>query len=185
MASVTCANCQTVAAPGATTCPSCGTSLAGSATTPSSGSSTPQIKFDAASLSQTDRIIGGATVVLFISLFLPWFSVSFGSIGSVSADGLTSHGYEYITLIVSLAVIGLLALGALGLWKLPASSPVGRDQLLLIGTGISFVLVLLGFLFKPGGSGVGWSFGAFVALVAAVVAVLPLGRPALAARRGK
>jgi hypothetical protein len=45
------------------------------------------------------------------------------------------------------------------------------------------VLVILAFLFKPGGSGVGWRWGAFVGLVAAIVAVVPLGMPYVQARR--
>jgi hypothetical protein len=144
-----------------------------------------QIKFDASSLSQTDRIVGIATAVLFISLFLPWFGAS-DSFISVSWSGLSAHGFLYITLLLSLAMLALLALGALGLWKLPASSPLSRDQLLLVGAGINFVLVLLGFLFKsPDISGVGWSFGAFVSLAAAIVALVPTARPALAARRAK
>jgi hypothetical protein len=53
---------------------------------------------------------------------------------------------------------------------------------------INLVLVLLAFLFKPAGFGVvsvGWSFGAFIGLIAAIVAVVPLARPALAARKAK
>jgi hypothetical protein len=155
------------------------------AAAPAGGASgVPQIKFDAASLSQTDRIVGGATLVLFISMFLPWFSVSLGAF-TVSADGLTGHGYFYIPFFISIAVIALLAAQALGLWKVPASSGVSRDQVLLVATVVSLVIVVLGFVLKPGGGGVGWSWGAFVGLAAAIVAALPLGRPALAARRGR
>ena len=191
MASTTCPNCQTVTTAGTATCPSCGNALSGApsmsqtAATPPTASAKPQIKFDLASVGRVDRIVGGATLVLFIALFLPWFSVSFGPIGSASASGLTAHGYLYITLIVSIAIIAFITAEILGLWKLPASSPLTRDQVLVIGTAINFVLVLLAFLLKPGGSGVGWSWGAFVALIAAVVAVFPLGFPIIQARRGK
>jgi hypothetical protein len=143
------------------------------------------VKFDLASIGRTERLVGGGTLVLFIALFLPWFSVSLGPLGSASASGLTAHGYLYITLILAIAVIAFLVAEALGVWTLPATSPLTRDQLLLIATGVNFVLVLLGFLLKPGGSGVGWSWGAFVALIAAVVAVFPLGWPVIQARRAK
>jgi hypothetical protein len=146
------------------------------------------VKFDLASIGHTDRLVGGGTLVLFIALFLPWFSVSLGPLGSVSADGLSAHGYLYITLILAIAIIALLVAEALGVWKLPATSPLTRDQLLLIATGINFVLVLIAFLLKPGGyalHGVGWSYGAFIALVAAVVAAFPLAWPVIQARRGK
>jgi hypothetical protein len=205
MASITCPNCQTVAAGGTVTCPRCGNALGAPQTSPYSAGATPppaasyassspppaagtaqpkpQIKFDLASLGRVDRIVGGGTLVLFISLFLPWFSV-----GPFNFDALTSHGYLWITLIVALAILALLAAEALGLWNLPTTSPLSRDQILLIGTGINFVLVLIAFLLKPGGygvSGVGWSFGAFVGLIAAIVAVFPLGWPVIQARRGK
>ena len=194
MASITCPNCQTVIAEGTANCPGCGTPLAGAApaspaaagAAPTSPppSPKPQVKFDLAALSQTDRIVGGGTIILFIALFLPWFSVNLGIV-SASASGLTAHGYLYITLIVALGVIGLLAAEALGIWKLPASSALSRDQILLIATVVNFVLVLIAFLLKPGGSGVGWSFGAFVALAAAIVAAFPLGWPIIQARRAK
>jgi hypothetical protein len=193
MASVTCPNCQTVAAEGTASCPGCGNALSGVAPTTSpaaaapagSGASPrPQIKFDMASIGRVDRLVGGGTLVLFIALFLPWFKVSF-SFASASASGLTAHGYLYITLILSLFILGLVVAETLGLWKLPASSALSRDQILLIATAINFVLVLLAFLLKPGGRGVGWDWGAFVALAAAVVAVFPLGWPIIQARRSK
>jgi hypothetical protein len=210
MASITCPNCQTVATAGAVTCPSCGNALGGPQAAPFSASAAPppaasyasssppppaghaqpkpQIKFDPASVGRTERLVGGGTLILFIALFLPWFSVSFGPLGSASASGLTAHGYLYIVLILALAVIALLVAEALGVWNLPATSPVSREQVLLIATGVNFVLVLIAFLLKPGGdthSGVGWSFGAFVGLIAAVVAAFPLAWPVIQARRSK
>jgi hypothetical protein len=131
-----------------------------------------------------DRLVAGGTLVLFIALFLPWFKVDF-SFGSASASGLTVHGFLYITLILSLSVIGFIVAEALGLWKLPTTSALSRDQILLVATTINFILVLIAFLDKPGGHGVGWDWGAFVGLVAAVVAVFPLGWPIIQARRSK
>ncbi|MGP0032149.1 MAG: hypothetical protein ACLPVF_16805 [Acidimicrobiales bacterium] len=212
MAPVTCSNCQSESAEGTQFCANCGAALAGApaaaappgsvappaaaaasatppqdAPAPPAASSTPQIKFDASQLERTDWIVGIASFVLLISLFLSWFSVSFGSIGSASADGVTAHGYLWIVFILCLGIIVLLALQLLNLWAMPDESPVNTGQILLIATVINLVLVVLAFLFKPGGigSGVGWSFGAFVGLVAAIVAVVPLARPALAARKAK
>jgi len=142
------------------------------------------VSFDWKSISQADRLAGGGTLILFIALFLPWFKVDF-SFGTASASGLSIHGYLYITLILCLAIMAFVAVEALGLWKLPSTSQVGREQLLLIATVINLVLVVIAFLFKPGGSGVGWDWGAFVALVGAVVAVFPLGWPVIQARRNK
>jgi hypothetical protein len=193
MASVTCPNCQTVAAEGAASCPGCGNALSGMPPTSSAAISTPpatgtaspkpQIKFDLKSIGQLDRLVGGGTLVLFISLFLTWFSYA-----GFGISGLTAHGYLYIVLIVALAILGLLAAEISGVWKLPASATITRDQILLIGTAVNFVLVLIAFLLKPGGygfHGVGWSYGAFIGLAAAVVAVFPLGWPIIQARRSK
>ncbi len=197
MASITCSNCQTESAEGTALCPGCGAALAAApagataagspAGAPAAAPAGSQVKFDATKLTQTDRIVGIASFVLLISLFLSWFSVSLGPIGSVSASGLSAHGYLYIVLILSIVIVALLAVRALGAWAFPSTAPVTEEQALLIATGINFVLVLIAFLLKPGGvgSGVGWSFGAFVGLIASIVAVVPLARPALAARKAK
>jgi|SRR5580692_217528 len=193
MASITCSNCQTESAEGTALCPGCGAALAAAPTgaspagAPAAAAAGSQVKFDATKLTQTDRIVGIASFVLLISLFLSWFSVSLGPIGSVSASGLSAHGYLYIVLILSIVIVAVLAVRALGAWAFPSTAPVTEEQALLIATGINFVLVLIAFLLKPGGvgSGVGWSFGAFVGLIASIVAVVPLARPALAARKAK
>src|SRR6202034_4536474 len=109
MASITCSNCQTESAEGTAVCPGCGAALAAPAaplagTAPAAPAPAPaaapaaptaaagsQVKFDATKLSQTDRIVGIASFVLLISLFLSWFSVSLGSIGSVSGSGLSAR----------------------------------------------------------------------------------------------
>ena len=197
MASITCSNCQTESAEGTALCPGCGAALAAApagatagaspAGAPAAAPAGSQVKFDATKLTQTDRIVGIASFVLLISLFLSWFSVSLGPIGSVSASGLSAHGYLYIVLILSIVIVALLAVRAFGAWAFPSTAPVTEEQALLIATGINFVLVLIAFLLKPGGvgSGVGWSFGAFIGLIASIVAVVPLARPALAARKAK
>jgi hypothetical protein len=181
MSATTCAKCQSTIAEGAAFCPSCG---APTTTSAGAASGTQQVKFDLSLLNSTDRIVGGATLVLFISFFLTWFSVNTG-FGTYGGSGLDAHGYLYIPLFISIAVVALYAAKALGVQAFPTSIPVPQEQAMLIATVISFVLVLIGFLAKPGGigGGVGWSYGAFIGLVAAVVAVVPLAQPAIAARR--
>jgi len=134
-----------------------------------------------------DRLTGGATVVLFISLFLPWFSAS-ASLGGFSAsssvDALSAHGYLYLVLIIALLMVGYLIARA-GLNAMPAL-PLSHERLLTIAAGINFLLVLIAFVFKPSGNSlvsVGWDFGAFVGLLAAIVALVPLVRGGLQARR--
>ena len=96
-----CAQCGNQVAEGSTTCPHCGAPVGEGATRSASpapvgggsGGTMQAYNFDAARLSQADRISGGASVVLLISLFLPWFTASAGILGSASASGMTAHGY--------------------------------------------------------------------------------------------
>jgi hypothetical protein len=134
-------------------------------------------RFDAKRWSQTDRIVAIATLVLFISLFLAWFGAGI-SIYHVTVDGLW-HGYMYITLIVSLAILGYLALVA-GLASLPLKLPLSHPQLLAAATGLNFLLTLISFLTKP--SGTSWQYGAYIGLIAAFVAFVPRVVPAIRAR---
>jgi hypothetical protein len=134
--------------------------------------------------SQAERTTAIATLVLFISLYLPWYTYNYG-VGTATADGL-SHGWMYLVFLISLAILVYLVSRA-GFSEMPFKMPISGDQLLLGGTVINLVLTVLAFIDKPGGvgfSGIGWGWGAFVALIAAVVAAVPLGVPALRARKG-
>jgi hypothetical protein len=189
-----CSQCGGEVAAGLATCPSCGAAQRGfgvqeaagfedkgaQAPPPPSAPAT-QFSFDAKRWTRSDQIVGGATLVMLISLFLPWFTASDAFI-SVSVNGLW-HGWEYITLIVGLAMIAYLVLRA-GFRDLQVKLPFGHDQLLLAGASVNVVLVLLGFLIRPA-SGFGWTFGAFIGLIAAIVAVFPLARPFIQARNSR
>jgi hypothetical protein len=115
-------------------------------------------------------------LVLLISLFLPWFSVG----GYFSVSGLSAHGYLYLVLFLSIAI--LLYLGARAGWdRLPITVSIAHSPVMLVASLVNFALVLIGFLFKP--SGFGWSVGAWLGLIASVVAVAPIAIPAIQARR--
>jgi hypothetical protein len=58
---------------------------------------------------------------------------------------------------------------------------MSSTQLLALLTGVNLALVVLGFLLKP--SGFSWSWGAFLALIAAIVAFVPFGIPLIQAQR--
>jgi hypothetical protein len=135
--------------------------------------------------SQVERITSIASLVLLISLFLPWYTYSFGAYGSASVDGLW-HAWMWIVFLISLAIVVHFVLKA-GMSTLPYKLPLAEVQLLLFATGINAVLTVIAFLLKPGGigfSGIGWGFGAFVGLIAAIIAAFPTAVPALKARRG-
>jgi hypothetical protein len=62
---------------------------------------------------------------------------------------------------------------------------VPHERLLAIAAAVDLLLVFIAALIRPGGDSlvkVGWDFGAVVALVAAVVALTPVARPALRAQ---
>ncbi|MBV9450903.1 MAG: hypothetical protein JO345_33935 [Streptosporangiaceae bacterium] len=128
--------------------------------------------------SSTDMVAGGATLVLFVSLFLPWFEY-----GGQTTNGLW-HGFEYITLIVSLVLVVYLVMRAC-VPTLALNPAVPHDVLLAAGTGINFALVLVGFLTRPSAFVLvitivaNWDFGAFLALLAASVAAAAVFGPRL------
>lgn len=187
-----CSQCGTDAATGAGTCAGCGAPIhtAAEAATLTQAGPALAFRFDAARWTTADRIAGGATLVLFISLFLPWFSVSagFGNFAeSSSVDALTAHGYLYLVLLLALAMLGYLVLAA-GLENRPAL-PLRHEQILGAAATVNLLLVLIGMLIMPGGGSslvkVSWDFGAFIGLAAAVVAVAPLAAAVLRARAGR
>ncbi|HTS99540.1 MAG TPA: hypothetical protein VMI33_23260 [Streptosporangiaceae bacterium] len=129
--------------------------------------------------------MGAATLVFVISLFLPWFTSSADGF-SGSVDGLW-HGYMYIGLILALAVLAYLVMRA-GFKEMPFQLPLDHEQALLAATALIFVLTVISFVFKPSGDGVvsiGWGFGAFIGLAAAIAAAAPLGLPFLRSRAGR
>ena len=167
---------------------------AGAGRTPAAGTAGQVFNFDAKRWTRDDQIVGGASLLLLISLFLLWYTVSVPPVtilgkqvagGSASASGTTGHGYLWIVFILALAVVALVIIKA-GFEALPFNLPMSLTQLLLVLTGINLVLVLIAFLLKPStglsGLSVGWGFGAFVGLICAIAAVVPLALPLVRAR---
>jgi hypothetical protein len=125
--------------------------------------------------SGNDLVIGGALVVLLIALFLPWFSVTVQVLKSTAAvaagDGPQAHGYLWVVFV--LAIVALIVLVARdAIERLPGNLP-SPEQMLIGATGLALVLTILGLAQKPSSGlliGVGWSYGGFIALLAALVA---------------
>jgi len=144
--------------------------------------------FDARRWTLSDKIAGGASLLVLISLFLPWFSGSISSDNSLglsattgSESGTDAHGWLWLVFIIALAIIAYLVLVA-GFQVLPFKAPFRYDQVLLAAAGVNLLLVFIGFLLKPStyglaGVSIGWSIGAFLALVAAIAAVAALTPP--------
>jgi hypothetical protein len=187
-----CSTCAAEASESATFCPQCGSPLAQrhlsvqppQARVPSQApiamgsAAIPAFKFNAERWSTADRITGVATIALFIALFLPWFG--FNELG-INEDGLQAHGFLYLVLFVAIAIV--VYLGARAGWdKLPIGVSFAHSPAMFVATIFNLALTVIGFIWKPG-SGLGWDFGSFMALIAAGVAAAPTAIPAIQARR--
>jgi hypothetical protein len=147
----------------------------------------PPVSFNLARLTKVDKIVAGATLVTMISLWLPWYSGKYSVPGGLTSTGSISgtgdHGWLWLEFIVALALLAYLA--ARAAWdELPVSLPVAHTPLLIAGTGLQFLLVLIGFFALPSTDGlqgfsVTWDFGAFLALIASIVAFGPLVYPSI------
>ena len=199
-----CVQCGSDVAQGAIACPECGARLpltvtpgAGAPVPPAEALTAPRataaptaFRLDPARWTPADRVTGAATLLLVISLFLPWFSVSagFGNFtASSSADGLAAHGYLYLVLLVALAMLGYLIARA-SLKDLP-ELPFTGDQLLAAGAAVNLLLILIAFAVRPGGGSalvkVSWSFGAFIGLITAIISFVPMATSVIRARSGR
>jgi hypothetical protein len=127
-------------------------------------------------LTHRDRIVGVATLVLLVSFWLPWYSI-----GPFSANGVGAHGWLFIAVINSIVLVLYVLIVAFGVGDLADQGRLSKDQLLALLTGVNLALVVLGVLLKP--ASFGWSWGAFVALAAAIVAFVPFGIPLIQAQR--
>ena len=144
-----------------------------------------------------DLLIGGSLVVLLIALFLPWFTSSVRLVSgtasvSGSADGPHAHGYLWAVFV--LAIAGLIVLVARdAISSAPGNLP-SPEQMQVGATGLALLLTILGLVLRPSSGltiarpsaqisavlpilphlsiSVGWSYGGFIAVAAALVAFI-------------
>ncbi len=172
---------------GVATCPNCGAPLPATLQPAGNGAAQaqphrsmrlPRPAASAGRWSLTDQIIGAATIVLLVALFLPWYGLS-SSGSTVEASGASTHGYLWIAFASCVTVLVWLVTD-MSVERLPLRLP-GDRQLTIGLTGLNLILVLLAFLSKPAvvalqgasvvSSSTNWAYGAFVALIVAVIAV--------------
>lgn len=152
---------------------------AGSPYAPRRAGGASPVAFDINRLTTVDRIVAVATLGTFIALWLPWYSVSVLG-ASYSFDAFSwGHGWMWIEFIVALALLAYLVMRAA--WDTPPFKlPVAHAPLLIVGTGLQFLLIVIGFADIPYGSqGMGLTFGAFFGLICAIVAAAPVVYPAV------
>ena len=140
---------------------------------PSAGPVAP-FQFDVNRLSRADRIVGVASLITMISIWLPWFSASVGGI-SATGSGTDVHGWLWLVFVLGLLVLGYLVMRA-GWEESPVRLPLSHEPLLIAATGLQLLLVLIAFFDMPSFPGVsyGWAWGAFIGLLAAIVAAAPI-----------
>jgi hypothetical protein len=180
-----CPSCGTALGQGSAYCAQCGTKL--SAHAPSTGPPSPtnsMSTIDLHRLGGGDAVAAVGTLVLLVTLFLPWYSLSlnFGSLysgiyaGSISALGDGAGGWRFLTLMVCMAILGYLF--ARTIWSPRHRLPLPHWQLLTVLCSINLLLTALMFLVRPlGGSSfsglsISWDYGAYIGVCAAILAVL-------------
>jgi hypothetical protein len=139
--------------------------------------SSAQPHHDDAVLTPAVIVTSAATLVLFISLFFDWFSIDGVSYG----NAFSWDGYLIVVAIVSVVLLADLARRVV---RGRSFLPLAQEQLMIGGTAVNLVLVLIAFLDRPSAASyqVGWSAGAIIALVFAVIALAPSLLPGFLAR---
>ncbi len=171
-----CSRCLIEVFPGTKVCPQCGAAIRPPLTTRPAPKRAGRSRQLLRGVNARDRVAGPATLVLLVSLWLPWYSV-----GPLSVDGLSVHGWLFIAVLNSIVLVLYFLITAFGVGDLAEQGRMSKDQLLAVMTGVNLALVALGFLLKP--AGLSWAWGAFLALVAAIAAFLPFGLPLIKERR--
>jgi hypothetical protein len=171
-----CSRCLTEVSPGTALCPKCGAAIRPHIMPRPAPKRVGKSRQRLNAVTSQERVVGPATLALLVSFWLPWYSV-----GPFSADGLSAHGWLFIAVLDSIVLVLYVLITAFGVGDLAPQGRMSKDQLLVLLTGVNLALVVLGFLLKPGG--LSWSWGAYLALAAAVVAFLPFGVPFIKAQR--
>jgi len=171
-----CSRCLVEVPPGTAVCPKCGAAIRPPVMPRPAPKRAGKSRQRLNALNAKDRVAGPATLALLVSFWLPWYSI-----GPFSADGLSVHGWLFIAVLDSIVLVLYVLITAFGVGDLVEQGRMSKDQLLVLMTGVNVALVLLGFLLKP--AGFSWSWGAFLALAAAIVAFLPFGVPLIQAQR--
>jgi hypothetical protein len=131
---------------------------------PGSNTASRPFRPDVRRLTQVEQAAGGATLIVLISLFLPWFG--FGANASVS--GTAAHGYLDIVVLLAVLMTGYM-LQRSGRDEPGFRLPVAPETLLLAGAGLQFAAVVIAFSEVPA-SGLNREYGAYLALIASVAA---------------
>jgi hypothetical protein len=173
-----CSRCLVEVPPGTALCPKCGAAIRRPVVPRPAPKRVGKSRQRLNALNSEDLVCGPASLVLLISFWLPWYSF-----GPISADGLSVHGWLFIAVLDSIVLVLYVLISAFGVGELAPQGRMSKEQLLALISGVNLALVVLGFLLKP--AAFSWSWGAFLALAAAIAAFLPFGLPLIRAQRGR
>jgi hypothetical protein len=171
-----CSRCLIEVPLGTATCPKCGSAIRRPVIAQPKPKPIGKSRKRVNQVNQRDRVIGVATLVLLVSFWLPWYSI-----GPLSEKGIHAHGWLFFAVVNSIVLILYVLIVAFDVGDLADQGRLSKEQLLALLTGINLALVVLGFLLKP--TPLNWSWGAFVAVAAAIAAFLPFGVPLVQAHR--
>lgn len=167
-----CTTCGAANSSSARFCATCGGALANQGPgTPAGSTLGPghaqphSLSFDLGRLTQKDIVVGASSLALFVTLFLPWYSIGYGFFGTTFTLDALWQGWMYLVLFLSLATVVYLALRAV----MPTLRlPIAHWQALAGACGLTLLLTVLGVFVTPAGTGHSWA--GFVGLLAAIVA---------------
>jgi hypothetical protein len=141
-----------------------------------------QFRPDWRRLTRVEQTAAGATLIVLVSLFLPWFG--FDEAGTnISVSGTGAHGYLVVVVLLSVLMAGYL-LQRSGWEEFPFRMPVAHETVLMAGAGLQFLLVTIGFSDVPI-AGLSWQFGAYLALIASAAGLGAALMPVVRSRQAR
>jgi hypothetical protein len=140
-------------------------------------------------LTVADKVAGAASLVLLISLFLPWYTVSVpGASDTLSGAGI--HRFLWLAVLLSVVVLTYLIVHATVGWDSTPMNRLSREPVLLSLSVVQLILMIIPFFDVPDtlipNVTVGFAYGAYIGLVAAIAALVtvlvPYARSLLSSR---
>ncbi|MBP7930434.1 MAG: hypothetical protein KAZ88_07235 [Acidimicrobiia bacterium] len=120
-------------------------------------------------LSTGNKVLVGGAIVLFISMFLPWFSVSIGGFGA-DANGFDVGGIVMLGWLLCTVAAVIAVLRRLEIISMPATmGPLTPSQLELLLAAVGFLFILIKAL--TGEDYTDRALGLFVGLLASAATV--------------
>lgn len=124
-------------------------------------------------LTAADITAGIASLLLLVSLFLPWYAVTGMGGSSIMLNGVGHHKFLWLAVLLSVVVITYLIVHAtVG----PEAAPVSKEPVLLGLSVVQLILVVIPFFYVPvamvSGVTVSPAYGAYIALAAAVISLI-------------